>query len=240
MHRAGHRPHQLIAPAHGTSLDPMPVPFVLASKSPARLATLRAAGVEPQVIVSHVDEDAALAAARNSADAGAPLAFGDEPSVLARAKADAVVATHSPAALVLGCDSMLEFNGEIFGKPHDAVIARERWRAMRGRSGVLHSGHCLIDNRDGTRTTNNSASLARAQGTASTTVHFADLSDAEIDDYIATGEPLKVAGGFTIDGLGGAYVDRIEGDHHAVVGVSLPLLRRLLHEFDIDFHQLRR
>lgn len=211
----------------------MPVPFVLASKSPARLATLRAAGVEPQVIVSHVDEDAALAQARNRADAVAGLAFGDEPSVLAWAKAQAVVAAHAPAALVLGCDSMLEFDGEIFGKPHTETQARERWRAMRGRSGVLHSGHCLIDNRDG-------ATGTYAQGQASTTVHFAHLSDAEIDAYIATGEPLNVAGGFTIDGLGGPYIERIEGDHHAVVGVSLPLLRRLLHEFDVDFHQLRR
>src|SRR5690554_2303000 len=171
----------------------MPVPFVLASKSPACLATLRAAGIDPRVIVSDVDEDAALVAARNRADAGVTVAFGDEPSVLALAKADAVVAAHSPAALVLGCDSMLEFDGEIFGKPRSETQARERWRAMRGRTGVLHSGHCLIDNRDG------AGSPTRAQGTASTTVHFADLSDAEIDDYIATAEPLRVAGGFTID-----------------------------------------
>lgn len=218
----------------------MPVPFVLASKSPARLATLRAAGVEPQVIVSHVDEDAALLQARNRADAVAGLAFGDEPSVLARAKADAVVAAHSPAALVLGCDSMLELDGEIFGKPHSKEVARERWRAMRGRSGVLHSGHCLIDNRNGATGAGDPAPGAYAQGQASTTVHFANLSDAEIDAYIATGEPLKVAGGFTIDGLGGPYVERIEGDHHAVVGVSLPLLRRLLHQFGVNFHQLRR
>ena len=221
------------AVTRATNVGPMPVPFVLASKSPARLATLRAAGVEPQVIVSHVDEDAALLQARQRADAGAALAFGDEPAVLARAKADAVVAAHAPAALVLGCDSMLELDGEIWGKPHDEEVARERWRAMRGRSGVLHSGHYVIDNRDG------SQPAAHAEGTASTTVHFADLSDAEIDAYIATGEPLKVAGGFTIDGLGGPYVERIEGDHHAVVGVSLPLLRQLLHGFGVDFHELR-
>ena len=217
----------------------MPVPFVLASKSPARLATLRAAGIDPRVIVSHVDEDAALVAARQGNDAVTPLAFGDEPAVLARAKADAVVAAHSPAALVLGCDSMLEFDGEIFGKPHSQTQARERWRAMRGRSGVLHSGHCLIDNRDGAANASGPAPVAYAEGQASTTVHFADLSDGEIDAYIATGEPLKVAGGFTIDGLGGPYVERIEGDHHAVVGVSLPLLRRLLHQFGVDFHNLR-
>lgn len=211
----------------------MPVPFVLASKSPARLATLRAAGVDPRVIVSDVDEDAALEQARTRADAVAGLALGDEPAVLARAKAHAVVTAHSPAAIVLGCDSMLELDGEIFGKPHTEEIARARWRAMRGRTGVLHSGHCLIDNRQGP------AGAAQVERTASTTVQFADVSDAEIDAYIATGEPLRVAGGFTIDGLGGPYVERIEGDHHAVVGVSLPLLRRLLRELGVDFHQLR-
>lgn len=211
----------------------MPVPFVLASKSPARLATLRAAGVEPQVIVSHVDEDAALEQARTRADARVGLALGDEPAVLAQAKAAAVVEAHAPAAIVLGCDSMLELDGEIFGKPRRPEVARERWQAMRGRSGVLHSGHFLIDNR------NPAGTLTTAGGTASTTVYFADLSDPEIDAYIATGEPLKVAGGFTIDGLGGPYVERIEGDHHAVVGVSLPLLRGLLREFGVYFHQLR-
>lgn len=198
----------------------MPVPFVLASKSPARLATLRAAGVEPQVIVSHVDEDAALAAARNRADAAAGLTFGDEPSVLARAKADAVIAAHSPAALVLGCDSMLELDGEIFGKPHSETQARERWRAMRGRSGVLHSGHCLIDTDAG----------IRRSATGSTTVHFADVTDAEITAYVATGEPLHVAGAFTIDGYAGAFIERIEGDHHNVVGVSLPTVRHMVRE----------
>lgn len=211
----------------------MPVPFVLASKSPARLATLRAAGVEPRVIVSEVDEDAALSQARNTADAVVGLALGEEPAVLARAKAHAVVVAHSPNAIVLGCDSMLELDGEIFGKPHSAAVARERWRAMRGRTGVLHSGHCLIDNRSG------AAGVVVVEGTSSTTVQFAHLSDAEIDAYIATGEPLRVAGGFTIDGLGGPYVERIEGDHHGVVGVSLPLLRRLLRDLDVEFHQLR-
>lgn len=216
----------------------MPVPLVLASKSPARLATLRAAGVEPRVIVSHIDEDVALAAARSRADAGAGIALGDEPAVLARAKASAVVAAHNPAALVLGCDSMLELDGEIFGKPRTAAEAKARWRAMRGRSGVLHSGHCLIDNRAGKRA-DEALAPVQVEGRASTRVHFADLSDDEIDAYIATGEPLQVAGGFTIDGLGGPYVEQIEGDHHAVVGVSLPLLRRLLRQVGLEFHHLR-
>jgi nucleoside triphosphate pyrophosphatase len=121
-------------------------------------------------------------------------------------------------ALVLGCDSVLELDGEPFGKPEDAATARERWRTMRGRSGVLHTGHAL---REGDRV---------AAATASTVVHFADLSDDEIDDYVATGEPLQVAGAFTVDGLGGAFVTGIEGDHHNVVGLSLPLLRDLVAE----------
>ena len=183
--------------------------LVLASASPARLATLRAAGVEPLVIVSGVDE----------------TQVADVPPVelalqLAELKCAAVAGRDEvPAgALVLGCDSVLELDGEPFGKPEDAATARERWRTMRGRSGVLHTGHAL---REGDRV---------AAATASTVVHFAHLSDDEIDDYIATGEPLQVAGAFTVDGFGGAFVTGIEGDHHNVVGVSLPLLRDLVAE----------
>jgi septum formation protein len=115
---------------------------------------------------------------------------------------------------------VLELGGEALGKPVDADDAVRRWRAMRGRSGVLHSGHSLRD----------TASGHVAAATASTVVHFAEVSDAEIDAYVATGEPLQVAGAFTIDGLGGAFVARLEGDHHTVVGVSLPLLRDLVAE----------
>jgi septum formation protein len=123
-------------------------------------------------------------------------------------------------ALVLGCDSVLELGGEALGKPESAEVAIERWREMRGRSGVLHTGHCLRE----------AATGRVAAATASTTVHFADVSDEEIAAYVATGEPLWVAGAFTIDGLGGAFVESIEGDHHNVVGVSLPLLRGLVVE----------
>lgn len=221
----------------------MPVPFVLASQSPARLSTLRAAGVEPTVIVSEVDEDAVLAAASAACaqQAAAGIGFAlepvDHPQLLARAKAEDVVARHDPDAIVLGCDSMLEFDGEILGKPHDAGVARERWRAMRGRTGVLHSGHALVDNRLSRRAASGAPTLAG--DASSTVVHFADLSDAEIDAYVATGEPLTVAGAFTVDGLGGPYVESIEGDYHGVVGVSLPLLRRLLRTLGVDFHELR-
>lgn len=188
--------------------------LVLASASPARLATLRSAGIEPTVAVSAVDEPAVLAAAGDVPPAEAVL-------LLARAKARDVAPGH-PGALVLGCDSMLEIDGRVLGKPADAVEAADRWRAMRGRSGRLHSGHWLVDRRT-------AADADPEDGATSTTVvHFAAVSDAEIDAYVATGEPLWVAGAFTIDGLGGPFVTGVEGDHHGVVGLSLPLLRTLL------------
>ncbi len=185
--------------------------LVLASASPARLATLRSAGVEPVVIVSGVDE--------SQLDGLPPAELALQ---LAELKCAAVARRDDlpPGALVLGCDSVLELDDEALGKPDDAEQATARWRQMRGRSGVLHSGHCLRDTGDG-RT---------AAATASTVVHFADIDDDEIAAYVASGEPLHVAGAFTIDGLGGAFVSGIEGDHHTVVGVSLPLLRELVAE----------
>lgn len=189
----------------------MTAPLVLASASPARLATLRAAGVEPVVIVSGVDED--------QLDDLPPAELALQ---LAELKCAAVAGRDDvPAgALVLGCDSVLELDDRALGKPGTAEEAAARWREMRGRTGVLHSGHCLRDTTDG-RT---------AAATASTVVHFADVDDDEIAAYVATGEPLHVAGAFTVDGLGGAFVTGIEGDHHNVVGLSLPLLRTLVAE----------
>lgn len=212
----------------------MPVPFVLASQSPARLATLRSAGVEPVVVVSDVDEDAALDAAReqHAAAGWGALDAADAVLVLARAKAEAVVAAAGIDAIVLGCDSMLELDGDILGKPADARMAIDRWRTMRGRRGVLHTGHWLVDDREG-------GTGGTLGATSSTVVRFAHLSDAEIEAYVATGEPLRVAGAFTVDGLGGPYVEAIEGDYHGVVGVSLPLLRTLLGELGVLFHDLR-
>jgi septum formation protein len=188
-----------------------PVTLVLASRSPARLSTLRSAGVEPVVVVSGVDE--------SQLDGLPPAELALQ---LAELKCGAVAARDDvPAqALVLGCDSVLELGGEALGKPESAEVAIERWRTMRGRSGVLHTGHCLRE----------AATGRVAAATASTTVHFADVTDEEIAAYVATGEPLWVAGAFTIDGLGGAFVESIEGDHHNVVGVSLPLLRGLVVE----------
>lgn len=189
----------------------MSTPLVLASASPARLATLRSAGVEPTVVVSGVDE--------SQLDGLPPSELALQ---LAELKCAAVAARDDlpDAALVLGCDSVLELDGAALGKPADADEAVERWRAMRGRSGVLVTGHCLTD----------TTSRRIAAATAATTVHFADVSDEEISAYVATGEPLAVAGAFTVDGLGGAFVTGIEGDHHNVVGVSLPLLRELVAE----------
>ena len=188
---------------------------VLASQSPARLATLRSAGIEPEVIVSGVDED------RITSTDPANLA-----AALAQLKCRAVAARVEPDALVIGCDSVLAFEGEIFGKPGGPVEAAGRWRRMRGRSGVLHTGHCV---RRG------DAEFLEA---AATVVHFADITDAEIDAYVATGEPLQVAGAFTIDGLGGAFVTGIEGDHHNVVGLSLPVLRELVGDLGIAWTDL--
>jgi septum formation protein len=211
---------------------PRPV-LVLASASPARRSTLVSAGVDPVVVVSDVDEDAVVE--RYGVTDPQDVAL-----VLARAKAEAVAGRDDldEDAVVLGCDSVLELDGEVHGKPADAAEAAARWRRMRGRSGVLHTGHWLVDARDDV------PDGAPAGGTlgavASTTVHFADLTDDEIDAYVATGEPLAVAGAFTTDGLGGAYVRGIEGDHHTVVGVSLPLLRELLGELGVAWHTLWR
>jgi len=200
--------------------------LVLASASPARRATLTAGGVEPFVIVSEVDEDAVVA--HYGVDAAQDIAL-----VLARAKAEAVAASAElpPDAVVVGCDSVLDLDGAVHGKPADAAQARARWRAMRGRSGVLHTGHWLVDCRD-------EGSGATIGAVASTVVHFADVTDTEIDAYVATGEPLAVAGGFTIDGRGGAFVRGVEGDHHNVVGLSLPLLRELLADVGVGWTDL--
>lgn len=213
----------------------MTVPLVLGSASPARLETLTRAGIEPQVIVSEVDEDAVLEAARAAAIATGvdSLPPADAVLELARAKAVDVADAHNPDALVLGCDSMLELAGEIYGKPATAAQAVQRWRMMRGSEGWLHTGHWLVDARG------NGTGMA-VGSTASTRVKFGDLTDEEIDAYVATGEPLKVAGAFTVDGLGGPYVTAIEGDYHNVVGVSLPLLRALLAQLGVPIHSLRK
>ena len=197
--------------------------LTLASTSPARLATLRAAGIEPDTISPGVDEDAVVAAAGHLE----PAAMVE---LLARAKAEAVADAHGHEidGLILGGDSAFVIDGVIHGKPHDPEVARERWHRQRGRTGVLYSGHWLIDNRGGT-TYGGVGVVTHAE------VTFADVTDAEIDAYIATGEPLKVAGAFTIDSLGGPFITSIVGDPHTVVGLSLPALRDLVRSFGIEW-----
>jgi septum formation protein len=211
--------------------------LVLASASPARRTTLARAGLDVHVQVSGVDEEAAVARAGVSDPEDVAL-------LLARAKAEDVAARSSELdlpddAVVLGCDSVLDLDGEPLGKPQDAADAAARWRRMRGRSGVLLTGHWLVDTRDPDTDAGTDAGTGATLGAvAATTVHFADVTDEEIDAYVATGEPLAVAGAFTVDGLGGAFVRGVEGDHHNVVGVSLPLLRELLAEVGVPWTSL--
>ena len=158
-----------------------------------------------------------------------PALVGELAGRKARAVADRLRGAKADV-LIIGCDSLLELDGRPLGKPETQDAARLRWRAMRGRSGTLHTGHALI------KITNTETRYAAA--TASTVVRFAELSDAEIDAYIATGEPLEVAGAFTIDGFGGPFVSRIEGDHHNVVGISLPLLRIMIIDLGLEWTAL--
>lgn len=193
--------------------------LVLASASPARLRTLRAAGVEPEVRVSAVDEGAVTAP-----DPAALVLL------LARAKAAAVVRPRDDA-LVLGCDSLLDLDGRPYGKPAAAADALARWRRMAGRSGTLRTGHALLDVRAG-------EVVGEAAAVASTVVRFGTPSEAELAAYVATGEPLRVAGAFTVDGLGGWFVDGVDGDPGTVIGLSLPLLRGLLGRLGMDVTDL--
>jgi septum formation protein len=202
---------------------------VLGSASPGRLGVLRRAGVDPLVVVSGVDEDAVIASI------GTDVSPVEVVCALAAAKADDV-ATRLPAevatdCLVIGCDSMLYLDGRLSGKPDSVDAARRQWQAMAGRSGQLYTGHCVVRVRDG-------AAVRQVSESAATTVHFGTPTAADLDAYIDSGEPLKVAGGFTLDGLGGWFVDRIEGDPANVIGLSLPLLRQLLARLDVSVAQL--
>jgi septum formation protein len=197
-----------------------PRPLVLASASPARARLLRDAGLDPVVVVSGVDEDAIV---RTDP--------WEHVQALADAKAAAVVDSPEAAgALVVGCDSMLLFDGEARSRPEDAEDAISRWKRMRGNSGVLLTGHCVIDTTTG----------RAARGVGDTVIRFGDPTDDEIAAYVATGEPLQGAGAFTIDGRGAAFVDGIDGDASNVIGLSLPLLRRLLAELGVELTSLWR
>ncbi|GIH70181.1 Maf family protein [Sphaerimonospora thailandensis] len=192
--------------------------LVLASASPARLGVLRAAGLDPKVIVSGVDEEAVTA--------GSP-----EELCLALAEAKAVAVSRTlNEGLVIGCDSVLELDGVAYGKPGSPEEAVRRWRMMRGRTGRLLTGHCVKDVAGG----------GTVKAVGSTVVRFGTPADDEIAAYVASGEPLRVAGAFTLDGLGGWFIDGIDGDHGNVLGISLPLLRRLFAELGVSVTSLWR
>ena len=195
--------------------------LLLASTSPARKKLLTEAGIAFEALSPGVDEEALV-------EQLAPKSAEELTLLLAKAKAEAVLGK-TDLPLILGCDSALEFDGEIYGKPLLAEVAMDRWRQMRGKSGRLLSGHHLID------AAGQSAFLC-----TKTVVHFANLSDAEIEKYVATGEPLNVAGAFTIDSIGGSYVERIEGDYHTVVGLSLVALRKLMAELGHNYQDFWR
>jgi len=208
--------------------------LILASQSPARTKLLAEAGILHTVLVSDVDEDAVQAR------------YGvtdphDTALLLARAKAEAVAALpEADGALVLGCDSVFEFDGEAHGKPYTAGVARERMLRMSGNSGVLHTGHWLVDCRDTAPDDGMAApgSGATLGAVSSAEVHFMEMEPEEIDAYIATGEPLHCAGSFTIDGLGGAFIRKVDGDPHAVVGLSVSTLRSLLAQANVRITEL--
>ncbi len=201
--------------------------FVLASASPARRAVLRAAGVEPDVVVSGVDEEAVTASLSDPTPSELVTA-------LARAKAEDVagrVGGDAADTVIVGCDSMLSIGGELVGKPGTVETARARWRGMAGGTGDLLTGHAVVRLRNGDV-------VARAEGTRTTTVRFSTPSAEELDAYLATGEPLAVAGAFTLDGLGGWFVEGIDGDPSSVIGISLPLTRQLLAEVGVSVTRL--
>ncbi|MGA9491179.1 MAG: nucleoside triphosphate pyrophosphatase [Mycobacterium sp.] len=202
--------------------------LVLGSASVGRRRVLRQAGIDPLVVVSGVDEDAVVAAL------GPDAAPGDVVCSLAEAKADQVATVLEPVVaancVVIGCDSMLYLGGQLVGKPASADAARDQWRTMAGRSGELHTGHCVLRLLDG--------HTQRVIESSSTTVYFADPATADLQAYLDTGEPLGVAGGFTLDGFGGWFVDRIEGDPSNVIGLSLPLTRTMLHRVGLSVTEM--
>jgi len=198
--------------------------FVLASASPARLGVLRNAGISPLVRVSGVDEDALAAELGSAADSELVV------TTLARAKALAVAGEFDDA-VVVGCDSMLAIAGELQGKPHTVDVARRRWETMAGRRGELLTGHAVVRVHGGSM-------VAAVTACSTTTVHFGEPGRADLEAYLASGGPFEVAGAFTLDGLGGWFVDRIEGDPSSVIGIGLPLVRRLLAEVGVTMAEL--
>ncbi len=190
--------------------------IILASASPSRRRLLNSVGINPEIIVSGVDEE--LPEYQNLTPAELVLA-------LAIVKAHTVKASVSESSIIIGCDSTFEFNGQSLGKPITPENAIARCKELRGKSGVLHTGHCFIDTVKG----------IEISDIASTKVFFSEMSDREIEDYVATGEPLHVAGGFTLDGLSAPFIERIEGETSNVIGLSLPLLRKTINHLGYNW-----
>lgn len=207
----------------------------LASTSPARLMLLRQFGIRPLTVAPDVDEEGVIAAVEESE--GRRLPPDEHVLLLARRKAADVAARLADDipdfdGVVIGGDSMFDIDGAVLGKPYTHENAVARWRTMRGRTGVLHSGHAVIRLEPG-------VTPREVHATAAASVSFVDdVTDAEIEAYVATGEPLHVAGAFTVDSLGGAFIDRIDGDPSTVVGMSVSTLRRLVREVGLEWTAL--
>lgn len=204
-----------------------PASLLLASASWGRKKVLSDAGLEFSTQVSDVDEDAVLA---DAVQLYGPQSPSQTALLLAKAKAEDVASgDHAAGTVVLGCDSVFELDGIAYGKPHTPEVARQRWQQLSGATGVLHSGHWLID----------TGNPDNAQGKiSSTTVHFHKVADAEIEAYVASGEPLPCAGAFTIDGLAAAFIESIEGNFQNVVGLDVSVLRSLLAEAGVQIIDL--
>jgi len=193
---------------------------VLASQSASRRRLLESAGLKPKIIVSHVDEETPFF---NS------LSPTDMVIALAITKAHTICDQIDYPAIIIGCDSTFEFEGESLGKPGEPAIAKERASRVRGNSGYLHTGHCIID----------TARDIEISDRVTTKVTFSDMTDDEIDDYVASGEPLHVAGGFTLDGFSSPFIPSIEGDYTNVVGISMPFLRKAMNQLGYSWPEVK-
>lgn len=193
---------------------------VLASQSTSRRRLLESAGLKPKIMVSHVDEETPFFNSLTPADMVIALAI---------TKAHTIRDQIDFPAIIIGCDSTFEFQGESLGKPGEPAIAKERASRVRGNSGYLHTGHCIID----------TARNIEISDRVTTKVTFSDMTDDEIDDYVASGEPLHVAGGFTLDGFSSPFIPSIEGDYTNVVGISMPFLRKAMNQLGYSWPEVK-